>query len=101
MPRSLHARARHSQRAKRRIGVFVGMTYFPAPWWPDLLAQVTQIATEAGIIEGFEPDSWLLDVLRTPSPALDGRTPLSLMDTDAGVAQVKELLGRLQRESQT
>lgn len=98
MPRSLAALPRHAQRTKRRAGVFVGMTSYPAAWWPALLAQATQIASESGIADRFYAAGWLLDVLRTPSPALGGRTPLSIMDTDEGVAHVETLLARLRAE---
>lgn len=100
MPRSLIALPRHAQRTKRRAGVFVGMTGYPAPWWPDLLAQVEQIVSESGLAGRFHAESWLLDVLRTPSPALGGRTPLSIMDTDEGRAHVETLLRGLRAEGQ-
>jgi hypothetical protein len=96
MPRSLHARRRHSQRAKRRAGVFVGMTSYPAPWWHELVAQVQQIVEESGVVDGFDAESWVLDFVRAPAPALGGRTPLSFMETEAGVAQVKQLVWQMQ-----
>lgn len=98
MPRSLMALPRHAQRTKRRAGVFVGMTSYPAAWWPGLLGQATEIVTESGIADRFYAAGWLLDVLRTPSTALRGRTPLSIMDTDEGRAHVEKLLAGLRAE---
>lgn len=98
MPRSLIALPRHAQRTKRRAGVFVGMTSYPAAWWPGLLAQATQIVNESGIADRFYAAGWLLDVLRAPSPALGGRTPLSVMDSDDGRAHVERLLAGLRVE---
>ena len=96
MPRSLHARPHHRQRTRRRHGVFVGMTSYPAPWWPELVGQVTQIVHESGIREGFHAETWLLDFLTSPSPALGNRTPLSLMETDEGRGQVRTLIAQMQ-----
>jgi putative toxin-antitoxin system antitoxin component (TIGR02293 family) len=51
------------------------------------LAEITRIATDA-FGDAADASSWLI----TPNMALTGKTPLSLLDTDAGSSQVRRVL---------
>ena len=48
------------------------------------------------VLEGDEGDRRAIDWFTTPNPALSGETPLSLLDTDAGVRLVDEVLTRIE-----
>lgn len=62
--------------------------------WSDRLYRLARIAAYAEQV--FESSDTAIDWLKRPNRALEGVTPISLLDTDAGVEQVSELLGRIE-----
>jgi putative toxin-antitoxin system antitoxin component (TIGR02293 family) len=59
----------------------------------NALSRVARIYREA--VSFFENEEHALRWLKTPLPALDNRTPLSLLDTDPGAEAVSVLLRQL------
>lgn len=59
----------------------------------DLDVLVTVVARA---IEVFGTRDKAVDWLRTPLPALSHRTPISIMNTSAGVEQIEDVLGRIE-----
>ncbi len=59
----------------------------------NALSRVARIYREA--VSFFENEERALRWLKTPLPALDNRTPLSLLDTDPGAEAVSILLRQL------
>ena len=60
----------------------------------DRLVRFARVAAHAVAVFGDEPTA--TDWLRRPNRALGGETPLRLLDTEVGTAQVDEVLGRLE-----
>lgn len=60
----------------------------------DRLVRLARVVAHAVAVFGDEPTTaaWL----RRPNRALNGETPLALLDTDVGTAQVEEVLGRIE-----
>lgn len=59
----------------------------------NAISRVARIYREA--VGFFESEASALRWLKTPLPALDGRSPLSLLDTDPGAEAVSVLLRQL------
>lgn len=59
----------------------------------NAISRVARIYREA--VGFFEAEARALRWLKTPLPALDGRSPLSLLDTDPGAEAVSVLLKQL------
>ena len=63
----------------------------------DESAKLLRIARVAGRArEVFEDFDAALDWLKSPNAALDGATPLSLLDTEIGAESVLDTLGRIE-----
>lgn len=62
--------------------------------WSDRLYRLARVAAIAEQV--FEHPDTAVNWLKRPNRALEGVTPISLLDTDAGVEQVSELLGRIE-----
>ncbi|NJO93160.1 MAG: DUF2384 domain-containing protein [Hydrococcus sp. RM1_1_31] len=62
--------------------------------WSDRLYRLARVAAIAEQV--FESSSTALDWLKRPNRTLEGVAPITLLDTDAGVEQVSELLGRIE-----
>ena len=60
----------------------------------DLPLRASQVLDHAGAV--FDDDQDAAAWLSMPNHALSGDTPLSLMDTDAGVRQVDDVLTRIE-----
>jgi putative toxin-antitoxin system antitoxin component (TIGR02293 family) len=62
--------------------------------WSDRLYRLARIVVQAEtVFEGSQAaHSWL----KRPNRALNGQTPVDLLDTDAGTQQVSELLERIE-----
>lgn len=61
-----------------------------------LIAQVRRIVEESGDPAGFDAALWVAGWLRTPVPALGGRSPVEYMDTAEGRAIVSRLVALMQ-----
>lgn len=57
-----------------------------------LILQVSQIVSECGASEGFDAKEWVNRWIRTPLPALNNRTPFSLLGSTEGQRIVSNLL---------
>jgi putative toxin-antitoxin system antitoxin component (TIGR02293 family) len=62
--------------------------------WSDKLYRLARVAAIAEQV--FESSETALDWLKRPNRALSGVAPITLLDTDAGVEQVLELLSRIE-----
>jgi putative toxin-antitoxin system antitoxin component (TIGR02293 family) len=62
-----------------------------------LLAQAREILRDSSAkeSEGFDVAGWLGSWLETPQPALGGRMPAELLDTEAGARAVERTLGAM------
>jgi putative toxin-antitoxin system antitoxin component (TIGR02293 family) len=60
----------------------------------DRLFRLARIAAHAVDVLGSKEAA--ADWLRQPNPALEGVTPITLLDNDAGALRVDELLGRIE-----
>lgn len=60
----------------------------------DRLCRLARVLAHAQRI--FEDQAETAAWLRRPNPALRGETPLACLDTDIGVRQVEEILGRIE-----
>jgi putative toxin-antitoxin system antitoxin component (TIGR02293 family) len=60
----------------------------------DRLYRIARVAAQAFAVFGMEDKaaSWL----RRPNRALNGELPIHLLDTDVGVRQVEDILGRIE-----
>lgn len=47
-------------------------------------------------VDLFDSEEEATRWLKTPRPALDGNTPLDLLDTEPGLREVEDLLGRIE-----
>lgn len=79
---------RHWRRISKTEGGFLGMIE------SDRLARVQKIL--AHVREVFETEDSAEHWLKTAVAALDGRTPLSMLDTDAGIEGVRTVLTRIE-----
>lgn len=52
-----------------------------------------QIEAQGDSLPGFDIDTWLQGWLQRPQPALDGRRPVELLSTEAGIESVRRALG--------
>lgn len=59
----------------------------------DRLYRVAKLVTYA--VHVFEDKEKARTWLNRPNSALDGKTPLSMLDTDVGIDQVRTVLGRI------
>ena len=68
-----------------------------SPVESDRLVRVWRIFEHAkSVFAGDEDGKGAIRWFATPNPALSGETPLSLLDTDAGVRQVDDVLTRIE-----
>jgi len=65
-----------------------------SPAESDRLYRLARVLAHADRV--FEDPHASAEWIRTPNPALDKQDPLSLLDTDFGVQQVDEILGRIE-----
>lgn len=61
--------------------------------WSDRLYRLARVAAQAQ--EVFENPQTATSWLKRPNRALNGNSPIDLLDTDAGTQQVTELLDRI------
>lgn len=61
---------------------------------PDKWLRVLSISARAG--EVFANRDKALEWLQTPSPALHGATPLHAIETESGLQEVEDILGRIE-----
>lgn len=61
-----------------------------------LVGQVEAMVEESGDPKGFDGAAWLSTWLRNPVPALDGVSPIELLDTMEGQALVSHTLAQMQ-----
>jgi putative toxin-antitoxin system antitoxin component (TIGR02293 family) len=61
----------------------------PAKW-----RRVSSISARAGEVFGNRDKA--LEWLQTPSPALNGATPLDAIETESGCQEVEDILGRIE-----
>jgi putative toxin-antitoxin system antitoxin component (TIGR02293 family) len=62
--------------------------------WSDRLYRLARVAAIAEQV--FESSETAINWLKRPNRALSGVAPISLLDTDAGVEQVSQLLERIE-----
>lgn len=62
----------------------------------QLEREAQRMAEEAGDPEGFDVSAWLADWLAQPVPALGGRRPGDMHDSEDGRAQVMQVLRQIQ-----
>lgn len=62
----------------------------------ELEAQVYEIVRESGRLEGFDEKAWVKEWLARPNPALGGRRPEEMLQTEQGRRDLRELLPRQQ-----
>ena len=68
-----------------------------SPVESDRLVRVWRIFEHAKVVfAGDEDGKGAIRWFAAPNPALSGETPLSLLDTDAGVRQVDDVLTRIE-----
>ncbi|MFU8804133.1 MAG: antitoxin Xre/MbcA/ParS toxin-binding domain-containing protein [Bradymonadaceae bacterium] len=75
---------RHTKQKKARL----------TPQLSDQLFRVARIARRAVDVLGGQPNA--IEWLKSPNAALGQRSPLSLLDTDAGSEKVDDVLGRIE-----
>ncbi|PNL02864.1 DUF2384 domain-containing protein [Burkholderia glumae] len=61
-----------------------------------LTAQVQRMVDESGNPDGFDVQSWLLDWLHSPVPALGGQRPVDYLHTPEGIDLISRLLASAQ-----
>jgi len=62
----------------------------------SLIGQVVTMVNESGEPDGFDAAKWVSNWLKTPLPALGGKTPASYMDTVEGQKLVSNILATSQ-----
>lgn len=60
------------------------------------MGQVEQMVRESSDAEGFDAGKWVAGWLSQPLPALDRKSPATLMDTSEGRALISDLLAQIQ-----
>jgi putative toxin-antitoxin system antitoxin component (TIGR02293 family) len=61
-----------------------------------LVGQVEAMVAESGEPAGFDAPGWLSRWLQDPLPALGGRRPVELIDTNEGQALISTVLSQIQ-----
>jgi len=61
-----------------------------------LAVQIQRMVEESGNAASFNARAWLISWLERPLPALDGRKPMELLDSESGFDVLSALLARAQ-----
>jgi uncharacterized protein (DUF2384 family) len=71
------------------------LTPMQAIGFARLLAQAQEIVADSTAPEAasFDTTAWLEDWIQRPQPALGGRKPIELLDSEEGVEAVARVLG--------